>query len=41
MDGIIEKQTFVLGTRPSAADFGIYAQLTQLAKFDPTPMAIC
>lgn len=40
-DKIIEKQTFVLGARPSAADFGIYAQLTQLAKFDPTPMAIC
>ena len=41
MDAIVEKQTFVLGNRPSAADFGIYAQLTQLAKFDPTPMAIC
>ncbi|MGB0693446.1 MAG: glutathione S-transferase family protein [Pseudomonadales bacterium] len=40
MDAIIERQTFVLGSRPSAADFGIYAQLTQLAKFDPTPMAI-
>jgi len=41
MDVIIEKQTFVLGSRPSSADFGIYAQLTQLAKFDPTPMTIC
>ena len=38
---IIAKQTFVLGSRPSSADFGIYAQLTQLAKFDPTPMALC
>ena len=28
-------------TRPSFADFGIYAQLTQLAKFDPMPAAIC
>jgi len=41
LDRIIEKQTFVLGNRPSSADFGIYAQLTQLAKFDPTPAAIC
>jgi hypothetical protein len=41
MDELIAHQTFVLGARPSSADFGIYAQLTQLAKFDPTPMAIC
>ncbi|MCR9278711.1 MAG: glutathione S-transferase [Pseudomonadaceae bacterium] len=41
MDSLIEKQLFVLGRRPSSADFGIYAQLTQLAKFDPTPAAIC
>lgn len=41
MDLLIEKQKFVLGTRPSSADFGIYAQLTQLARFDPTPTAIC
>lgn len=41
LDALIEKQTFVLGGRPSSADFGIYAQLTQLAKFDPTPAAIC
>lgn len=41
MDALIEKQLFVLGGRPSSADFGIYAQLTQLAKFDPTPAAIC
>jgi glutathione S-transferase len=41
MDTLIEKQKFVLGARPSSADFGIYAQLTQLAKFDPTPAAIC
>ena len=41
LDALIEKQKFVLGTRPSSADFGIYAQLTQLAKFDPTPAAIC
>jgi len=41
MDRLIEAQKFVLGGRPSAADFGIYAQLTQLAKFDPTPAALC
>lgn len=41
MDDLIAHQTFVLGSRPSSADFGIYAQLTQLAKFDPTPMSIC
>lgn len=41
MDRLIEKQKFTLGGRPSSADFGIYAQLTQLAKFDPTPAAEC
>jgi len=41
MDKIIERQKFVLGSRPSSADFGIYAQLTQLARFDPTPAAEC
>jgi hypothetical protein len=32
MCSLIEKQKFVLGGRPSSADFGIYAQPTQLAK---------
>ncbi len=41
MDALIERQQFVLGARPASADFAIYAQLTQLAKFDPTPAAIC
>lgn len=41
MDTLIEQQRFVFGRRPSSADFGIYAQLTQLAKFDPTPANIC
>lgn len=41
MDRLIEQQKFVLGSRPASADFAIYAQLTQLAKFDPTPAAIC
>ncbi|MDP6471551.1 MAG: glutathione S-transferase N-terminal domain-containing protein [Pseudomonadales bacterium] len=41
MSTLITRQAFVLGSRPSSSDFGLYAQLTQLAKFDPTPMAIC
>ncbi|MFT4718941.1 MAG: glutathione S-transferase [Candidatus Azotimanducaceae bacterium] len=40
-DRLLQRQAFVLGDRPSSADFAIYAQLTQLARFDPTPMAIC
>ena len=31
---------FLLGERPGAADFGVYGQLTQLAHFDPTSMAL-
>jgi glutathione S-transferase len=31
---------YLLGQRPSACDFAIYGQLTQLAEFDPTPMAL-
>lgn len=30
---------FVLGARPASSDFALYGQLTQLAAFDPTPMA--
>ena len=30
---------FTLGARPSACDFALYGQLTQLTSFDPTPMA--
>jgi glutathione S-transferase len=37
---ILEQQPFLLGARPGAADFGAYGQLTQLAHFDPTPMAL-
>lgn len=37
MDRIIERQGFVLGTRPASADFAIYGQLTQLGLVDPTP----
>jgi glutathione S-transferase len=31
---------FVLGSRPGAADFALFGQLTQLTAFDPTPMAL-
>lgn len=31
---------FVLGNRPSSADFGAFGQLTQLVRFDPTPMDV-
>ena len=41
MDEIIRKQPFLLGGRPASSDFAVYAQLTQLARFDPTPQAIC
>lgn len=30
---------FLLGRRPASSDFALYGQLTQLATFDPTPMA--
>ena len=40
MENLLQRQHFVLGNRPSSADFAIYAQLTQLAKFDPTPAKI-
>ena len=40
-DSLIQKQQFVFGGRPSSSDFGVYAQLTQLVKFDPTPAGIC
>jgi glutathione S-transferase len=33
-------QPFLLGARPASADFAAFGQLTQLAQFDPTPMAL-
>ncbi len=41
LDRLIQRQIFLFGDRPASADFALYAQLTQLAKFDPTPAAIC
>lgn len=40
MERILTAQPFVFGARPGSADFGLYGQLTQLAQFDPTPMAL-
>jgi glutathione S-transferase len=31
---------FLLGDRPGRGDFGLYGQLTQLVRWDPTPMAV-
>ena len=40
LDKVIERSGFVLGKRPSSADFAIYGQLTQLAIIEPTSAAI-
>jgi len=40
MEDHLRLYPYLLGTRPSAADFAVYGQLTQLAEFDPTPMAL-
>jgi hypothetical protein len=36
----LTRQPFLLGARPGAGDFAVFGQLTQLAQFDPTPMAL-
>lgn len=40
LDRIIEREGFVLGPRPSSADFALYGQLTQLGIIDPTSSAL-
>ena len=40
MEAHLRSHRFLLGARPGAGDFGVYGQLTQLACFDPTPMAL-
>ena len=37
---LLSTDDFLLGDRPGRGDFGIFGQLSQLAKWDPTPMAI-
>jgi glutathione S-transferase len=36
----LRSHAFLLGARPGGGDFAVFGQLTQLATFDPTPMAI-
>lgn len=36
----LKTHRFLFGGRPGSADFALYGQLTQLARFDPTPMAV-
>lgn len=36
----LRRQPYILGRRPGAGDFAVFGQLTQLAEFDPTPMAL-
>ncbi|MGI9285591.1 MAG: glutathione S-transferase family protein [Pseudomonadales bacterium] len=40
MEKHLAQQPFMLGQRPSAGDFALFGQLTQLVGFDPTPRAI-
>jgi glutathione S-transferase len=40
MEAHLRTHAFMLGARPGGGDFGAFGQLTQLAHFDPTPMAI-
>ncbi len=36
----LTERPFLMGNRPGACDFAFFGQLTQLAAFDPTPMAL-
>ena len=36
----LTERPFLMGNRPGASDFAFFGQLTQLAAFDPTPMAV-
>ncbi len=40
LDALIARKGFVLGARPSSADFALFGQLTQLAVVEPTSAAI-
>jgi len=40
LDRLVQAQGYVLGARPSSADFAIYGQLTQLGIIEPTSAAI-
>ncbi|HPN05047.1 MAG TPA: glutathione S-transferase family protein [Hyphomonadaceae bacterium] len=40
LDSLVQRQGYVLGARPSSADFALYGQLTQLAIVEPTSARI-
>ena len=40
LDKVLNYSQFILGNRPSSADFAVYGQLTCLALFDPTPQKL-
>nr|WP_070959944.1 glutathione S-transferase C-terminal domain-containing protein [Hyphomonas sp. Mor2] len=40
LDALISRRGFVLGARPSSADFALFGQLTQLTVVEPTSAAI-
>ena len=40
LDRLIREQGFILGSRPSACDFALHGQLTQLTQVEPTSMAL-
>ncbi|MEZ6000888.1 glutathione S-transferase family protein [Hyphomonas sp.] len=40
LDALLQSAGYVLGARPSSADFAIYGQLTQLAIVEPTSAAL-
>lgn len=40
MQAHLEQQQFLLGERPGRGDFGLFGQLTQLVRWDPTPMQV-
>jgi glutathione S-transferase len=40
IDDHLRAQPYLFGSRPGSSDFAFYGQLTQLAQFDPTPMAL-
>ncbi len=40
LDKLIQRNEFVLGSRPCPADFGIFGQFTQLSQIEPTSLAV-
>jgi glutathione S-transferase len=40
LDALLTEQPYLMGRRPGSSDFALFGQLTQLACFDPTSMAL-